>query len=62
LYVYSVGNTAKAVIRLLESLGAIICGVSCVYNQLPEAESFFQAYNFHFVVRIDPQEENVSLF
>lgn len=51
---FETGESAKAAISLIEELGAIVVGVSIVYNGLKKKkdENFFKKYNFHYLVKM----------
>jgi len=49
------GNTGKAIIKLIEKCGGKIVGISVIFNQLSsENESFFKKYNFHHLIKLEP--------
>jgi len=47
------GNTGKEIIKLIESLGGKVVGISVLFNQLNEEnEKYFKKYNYHFLIRL----------
>ena len=51
------GNTGKSAIKLIESLGGKVVGISLIFNQLKEEdEAYFSKYNFHYLIRLEPKK------
>jgi adenine phosphoribosyltransferase len=51
------GNTGKEVIKLIESLGGNIIGISVLFNQLSsENELFFKKYDFHYLIKLEAKK------
>lgn len=47
------GNTGKEIIKLIESLGGKIVGISVLFNQLNEEnEKYFNKYNYHYLIKL----------
>jgi len=48
------GNTGKEIIRLIETLGGTVAGISVLFNQLNEEnEKYFKKYNYHYLIRLE---------
>lgn len=53
------GNTGRAAIKLIEERGGKVIGISVIFNQLSEKEEkFFEKYNYHFLIRLEPKKKN----
>ncbi len=51
------GNTGRAAISLIKSLGGRVVGISVVINQLKsEDEVFLSKFNYHFLIRRVPKD------
>jgi len=47
------GNTGKEIIKLIETLGGKIIGISVLFNQLnEEKEKYFKKYNYQFLIKL----------
>ncbi len=56
--VFETGESAKAAISLIESLGGKVVGISVVYNRLDKKdEGFFKKYNFHYLVKMKKEKD-----
>ena len=50
------GKTGKSAIKLIEKLGGKVIGISVIFNQLKAKDQiFFDKYNYHFLVRLEPK-------
>jgi len=50
------GNTGKETIKLIETLGGKVVGISVLFNQLnAENEKYFNKYHYHYLIKLEPK-------